>query len=501
MSLRDLFLFPALGLALMSVGCVGSVSPVSPVPLVRQTWTHESTGETFSHASGVQYSVHWDSYPLMNAGGVSDAFISATSYFLACDCDSASRPVVFLFNGGPGASSSPLHFALGPRARVHGEGGTTFPDNPSSLIDAADLVFIDPAETGLSRAANDEARAEYLGVEGDAEAVSGFIKAWLKAHDREDAPVFLVGQSYGGFRLTKLLPRLEGVSILGLVMVSPMLDASISDTDMGYVFALPTMAAAAWRNGKLSLSSVTSEAGAWQAARNFAETDYLLALQKGDDLSPDDVQRIAEALAAFTGLDAEAISASGIRIDTQYFLENLLADENRLVSRLNTGLSTEKQPPANVDRPAAANDPSLALGRSNIIIADDIGEYLRAIAGVDTVEGYRSLNLEANFIWNWGGGRSYSATLSGMPQLAAYMSDHAGTQLLLFGGYRDLAVPLLGLDYILNHGGLPKDRVLLRPMLGGHSPYDEPDLSPEFSNAIRDLIRKQTNTVKLEAEE
>lgn len=484
--------FAAIASGLFLYACVATPAPPAETPPTK-AWEHVSTGNEIALASGLRMTAHWDAFPLTREDGTEGGFVSSTSYFLAGATSGAPRPVVFLFNGGPGASSSPLHFSLGPRLRDKGDGGTTFADNPDSLIDVADLVFIDPVETGFSRAASEEASRDYLGVTGDADSISAFIKAWIAEHGREGSPVFLIGQSYGGFRLTQLLPRLEDVPVAGLVMVSPMLDAGLASTDMGHVFALPTMAATAWRFGKSSLAA-DSEEEAWQQARQFAESDYLLALQAGDRIDSAQLQSVAAEVAAMTGLDPAAVRDAGLRVDIQYFLENVLAADEQLVSRLNTGTTSRKAPAANPDRPAAANDPSLGLGRSNMIVSDDITSYLEGLTGVDRPDGYRSLNLEANFVWNWSGGGSYRASLSGMPTLSAYMAGNPGAELIVFGGYRDLAIPLLGLDYTLHHAGLPQDRVSLVPMLGGHSPYDEPDLLPVFADAIRELITKNATT-------
>ncbi|MAP95672.1 MAG: hypothetical protein CMK07_12050 [Ponticaulis sp.] len=433
------------------------------------------------------YQMHWDSLILDKNEGDASTTISGTSYLLECECE---RPVVFLFNGGPGASSSPLHFALGPKSRADGK----FEDNSVTLLDTGDLVFIDPVETGFSRSGNPDGTSPYLSIDRDAEAVARFIKAWLSEHDRDGDKVFIVGQSYGGYRLTQLLPHVEELNIGGLFMVSPMLNAAVTSSDLGNVFNLPTFAATAWRVGKSDIEAETEDE-AWDVAREFAETDYLIALQKGDAIEPDLAEETAEKLAAMTGLSIQSVLDADLRINIQYFLENVLAEENKLVSRLNTGNIVDKAPPANADRPAAANDPSLGLGRSNKIISQDIADYLLAGTGAACDDGYRSLNLDANFAWNWKGeGRSYSPALTGLPQLAAFLKDHPDTKLLVFGGYRDLAIALLGLDYQLSHAGLPPEQVTLMPMLGGHSPFDEPDVKPAFADAIRTAISNALDT-------
>ncbi|WP_169711836.1 S10 family serine carboxypeptidase-like protein [Henriciella litoralis] len=454
-------------------------------------WTHVQNGEVFTVDNGpgtgaLSYRVHWDELVLNEEVNGKASTISGTSYF--CDCgERADRPVMFLFNGGPGASSSPLHFALGPRLR--GETGAPFESNADTILPLVDLVFIDPVETGYSRAASDDGESRFLGVAGDVEAVDAFIHAWTVEHGREASPVFITGQSYGGFRLSTLTSKLEDMDVAGLVMVSPAINMAADNGDETSVFTLPTMAATAWRFGKSDIEAAT-EAEAWETARAFAETGYLVALQQGDLIGAADKVAIAQKLAGMTGLSVELVEDSDLRVDIQDFLENVLADENKLVSRLNTAVTQEKRPPANPDRPDGANDPSLGLGRSNKIISEDIGAYLKAITGLEREDGYRSLNLDANFAWDWrddveGNPFSFSAA----PRLSAYLRENEDVSLLVFGGYRDLAVPLLKTQYILTHSGLPQDRVELVAVESGHSPFDEDGTRAAFADRLEAFVK------------
>ncbi len=483
----------------LGLGCLGAAS--NPAALAQDATTspilpsisHFTTGETLSLETGISFQTDWDRVVLATDEDGGETTISGTSYQLDCDCDLAARPVVFLFNGGPGASSSPLHFSLGPYARQREESGeTNFTPNTNTVLDAADLVFIDPVETGFSRASSEEVSKAYLDVAGDAKAVSDFIHTWLSAHDRETSPVLIAGQSYGGFRLGNLLPHVGDLPVAGLIMVSPAIDSGISATDQGYVHTLPTMVATAWRFGKSAIEA-DSEKQAFELARDFAETDYLLALQQGADLPADEVERISKALSEMTGLKQAAIADADIRIPIQYFLENVLAEENLLVSRLNTGKTAPKAPPKLEGRPAAANDPSLGLGRSNKIISEDIGNYLKDLTGYTQEDGYRSLNLDANFAWNWNPGRRYSPYSTTIPMLEAFFEENAEPELLIVTGYRDLAIPTMTVEYTISHADLPQDRVEVLPMLGGHSPYDEPEIAPVFSSEIRDFILNSTS--------
>lgn len=468
--------------------CTTSADPSGPQPEAGavSAWTTmadgpvQSTQDRFGDEP-LSYSVSWGELTLDPEMGAGSATISGTAYLAECDCDRAKRPVMLLFNGGPGASSSPLHFSMGPKIR--GKDGA-FLDNPYTILRATDLIFIDPVDTGFSRANSQKGRDLYLGVEGDVEAVNRFIRLWLAENGRAASPIILAGQSYGGTRLANLVAKVDDLDIRGLVMVSPALDSAAGQTDLGHVFALPTMAATAWRFGRSSIEA-ENEADSWEIARAYAEGDYLLALQEGDRLGADEKAAAAKEIAAMTGLSAEDVQAANLRVNIQFFLEHLLASEGLLVSRLNTGLTSAlPSPDTNSHRPAAANDPSLGLGRSNIILSEEIAAYLKQMAGVQRQD-YRSLNLDANFAWDWrASAKSPNFYVTSAPVLARFMRENEAVNLLVFAGYRDLATTLLGTQYALTHNDLPPDRVTLTALPGGHSPYDEETLKADIADQL-----------------
>ena len=158
--------------------------------------------------------------------------------FVAYALDGAeprTRPVTFVINGGPGASSAYLHLlALGPW-RLPVDGQTISPSMPTERVpnaetwlDFTDLVFIDPPGSGYSRVVGgDQARERFYSVEGDIDGLAAFVARWLKEKSRLESPKFFVGESYGGFRgplLAQKLQRDQGVGLSGLVLVSPVLD-------------------------------------------------------------------------------------------------------------------------------------------------------------------------------------------------------------------------------------------------------------------------------------
>ncbi|MBB4155568.1 carboxypeptidase C (cathepsin A) [Sphingomonas jinjuensis] len=425
----------------------------------------------------LRYRATWSETVLRDPAGVPDATISATSYVRTDVSDPATRPVVILFNGGPGASSSPLHFsAFGPRrlGPRDASGNRALLDNGETLLDVADLVFVDPVGTGFSRPLRPGGGQRYWSVEGDATAVLTLVRDWLRANRRTISPLFLAGESYGTYRLGTMARHLDGLNVAGLILVSPALDFGTA-ADQAAIDRLPTMALAA------AVRRQPGDAATqWDAARRFAETDYAVALQQGTLLPAAERDRVQATVTRFTG-------ASDLRPQTQPFLETVLP--GHIVSRLDVRVAQPKAPPANADRPAAANDPSLGLGRSNVIVSAPITRYLTQDIGVRTSRDYVSLTLDVNFAWNWQRPDTEpGATWSVVPAIAQAMAARPGVRLLAIGGYYDLATPWLATRHALTRGDLPMDRVTLLPLASGHSPFEDEAERARGAASIRAFI-------------
>ncbi|MEH3158360.1 MAG: hypothetical protein PGN08_06025 [Sphingomonas taxi] len=414
----------------------------------------------------IAYRAGWFETVLRDPAGVPEATISATSY-VRSDAGAAARPVLVLFNGGPGASSSPLHFsAFGPR-RVgprDAAGERALLDNRETLLDVADLLFVDPVGTGFSRPLRADGGKRYWTVEGDAAATLTLVREWLRANGRTGSPLFLAGESYGAYRLGTMASHLDGLSVAGLILISPALDFATA-ADQAAVDRLPTMAVAAWRQGRAKGEG--DVAAIWEAARRFAEHDYAAALQQGSLLPAAERARVAAAVARTIGVPAGA----DLRPDTQSFLETLVPGS--IVGRLDVRVAQPARPPANSDRPAAANDPSLGLGRSNVITSRPIATYLTQDIGVRTTRDYYSLTLDVNFNWDWNRPVTEPGeTWSVVPAIATLMAARPAVRLLAVGGYYDLATPWLATRHALSRGDLPQDRVTLLALPSGHSPFE-----------------------------
>ncbi len=451
------------------------------------------------HAGNVTipYLATWSETVLRDAAGVPQATISATSYVREDVHDRSRRPVMFAFNGGPGASSSPLHFGiLGPRRMTDPDasGKRTFVDNPQTLLDVADLVMIDPVGTGFSHELRPGGGRPYWSPSGDSKAVQMLIRDWLRDNSRTNSPIYIVGESYGGYRLAEMAKDISDLNMSGLVLVSPGTDLSGETgirNDQQFVFTLPSMAAAAYAHGKVEPAGRSVEQ-IFDEARAFAQSDYVVALQQGSELATAERGRIAERMSTLIGLPAATIAAANLRMQTQDFLEQLLP--GKIVGQIDTRVSAPKPPAPLIEgRPKAADDPALNMGASNVKKSVWVRDYLRNEVGVETDRDYVSLTLDINFAWNWSSGSPKledNLQFNPTPNLAKLMKDKPDSHLLLISGYYDLATPVLYQRYALTHAGVPLDRTRMVALASGHAVYDDDNSRKLISAELHDFIAK-----------
>jgi len=440
--------------------------------------------------SKLSYTISWSALVLTNDSGAPAATISATSYVRTGLTHSASRPVLFAFNGGPGASSTPLHFTLlGPKRRIEKNSDIRknphpWVDNPQTLLDAVDLVLIDPVGTGYSRELLAGAGKSYWNVEGDGKATVQFIRNWLQHNGRTESPVFIAGESYGGARVAQISKDVADLNIAGLILISPALDFGATTgagNDQPFIFDLPTMAVTAVAHGKVD-SRGRSVEQIWNEARDFAQTEYAAALQQGSLLPAGQRAVLGRKIADLIGLTPERVEQSNLRVDSQVFLESLVPGQ--VVGRINTRIAAPKpETRADPSRPAAADDPALGMVGRSINKSEFAKAYLEDQAGLHTGLDYYALRLDLAMGWDWFGSAplqapgadifSFRAYYNLTPNIATLMNERPQVRVFLMGGYYDLATPLLGPRYALTHSGVPMNRVTLLALESGHTPFEE----------------------------
>jgi carboxypeptidase C (cathepsin A) len=412
------------------------------------------------------------------------ASVITFSYILNGADMNITRPVIFIFNGGPGASSSPLHLhAFGPYILPSsGSGEPVINDN--SLLDVGDLVFIDPVGTGYTRLFNPDSCKKYWDVRGDAESIIHVISEWRKRYHREASPLYLCGESYGTIRAAEMLGINTSFPVAGAILLSTTLDMSswtpVPGNDLPYVLALPTMAAIARYHNKGSLVA-DDPADAFARAYEFSSKEYFPALAKGNHLAGPAKNKLAGELSDMTGIPADTILAKDLRIKPEEFELLLLAGENKRTGQLDgrkTGpLYTGLKPPY--------NDPS--MGRSDTAAVRLRKEYFNNTLGFRDTGNYKSLNLEVNSAWNWTSAiKEFYFTV--LPELSKAAAENPGLKIFAAGGIFDLATPLAAAKYQLDHSGIPSRRIEFEPFPSGHSIFEDQEELRNLSDKIRHFI-------------
>ncbi|MBI3884713.1 MAG: peptidase S10 [Opitutae bacterium] len=274
-----------------------------------------------------------------------------TAYTLDGVADPATRPLMFVFNGGPGSASMWLHLgAIAPRrAALTDEGEAPPPpyrvvDNEATWLDRTDLVFIDPVSTGYSRPAPKENANQFHGLREDIASVGDFIRLYTSRHTRWLSPKFILGESYGTTRAAGLADYLQntaGYYLNGLILVSTVINfQTLNFTPQNnepFVGFLPTYAATAWYHRKLSADlHAKSLAEVAALARAFAGGAYTLALARGDTLPAAEQQRVAAELQRFTGIPTAFWLQRKLRLPDFLYFNRQLQDEGKVVGRLDS---------------------------------------------------------------------------------------------------------------------------------------------------------------------
>lgn len=425
---------------------------------------------------------------LRDRNGEPNASIFSFAYVKKDVKNAAGRPVMFLFNGGPGASSVWLHMgAFGPKrvvvpsdARDDGAPPYKIVDNTLSILDVSDIVFIDPVSTGYSHALGAAKDKDFWGVEADARAVAQFIRIWLTANNRWGSPKYLSGESYGAARAAAVVRELDSgqsdVALNGVILISAFLDPSDQDSEMGndlaYILTLPTMAATAWYHDKAA-DKPSDLAAFVDSARTFARTDYAQALLQGDGLPAADRARVRKQLAQFIGLSEDYIERANLRIDPGRFQKELLRDKGLTVGRLDSRYSG-----VDFDRAGEFpdNDPS-SYGASAAYTAA-LNHLMRTDLGIDMDRLYhRRAENEIIDGWDWKVSGMSPYNLRFAPYIGRAMRENAGLRVFMAAGYYDLATPFFATEYSFSHAGMPSQRITSSYYNAGHMMYfHTPDL-------------------------
>ncbi len=449
-------------------------------------------------------------------GDKKDAKAEASMFYVAYfkkGAPSADRPITFLYNGGPGSSTVWLHMgAFGPRRIVTADDSHTpaapyrLVDNSYSLLDASDLVFIDAPGTGFSRIAGKDKEKAFYGVDPDAHAFGEFIKGFLSQYGRWNSPKYLFGESYGTPRSAVVVNELEtgnDIDFNGVVLLSQILNFDLSaDTpalnpgsDEAYITTLPTYAATAWYHNRLQ-GERPADLGAYlKEVEQFANTDYVQALQFGSEIDPTRKQQVAEKLAHYTGLPVAYILKSNLRIDGGQFSKELQNASGITTGRLDSRFSGPDMDPLSKE---ADYDPQSASISSAYVSA--FNNYVRKDLRFGLNEVYKP---EIDVFKDWDFNHQQPGlpfpirgATNVMPDLASAMKYNPNLKVLVAGGYFDLATPFYEGWYEMHHLPIPaklQDNIEYHYYPSGHMVYAHQESLKQIHDDVSAFMHRTNN--------
>ncbi len=447
----------------------------------------------------VKYTVTAGDTHLKNDKGEAVASIYSIAYTRDGVNDPASRPVTFLFNGGPGSASLWLHMGVfGPKrvdvpsdATNAGAAPYDVVANPLSLLDVTDLVFIDPVGTGYSRVIGKGEGKDFWGLNEDAKSVARFIQIYVTNNKRWNSPKYVGGESYGTTRTAALVKELQqgynSMALNGLILISSILDFQTTDSgsanDDPYISFLPTFAATAWYHGKVDKTGRTLESFV-EEARNFAANEYSVALLKGSRMSAAERQDVTKKLSLYTGLSETYLKHARLRVNEFRFMKELLRDQGKVVGRLDGRFTGTEEDDAGETFEA---DPS-GYGISAAYTAA-VNDYFARTLKVEREDRYEVLSHKPGSKWNWKQGKSWTG---GYPALGHYvargMRQNKDLRVYVANGYYDMATPFFGTEYTMAQYGIDPKRVTMDYFEAGHMMYIHHPSLEKLAKNVRQFI-------------
>jgi carboxypeptidase C (cathepsin A) len=435
--------------------------------------------------------------------------MSYVAYFKG-DKPDRTRPITFLFNGGPGSATVWLHMgAFGPK-RVRTTNDSHSPaapyrviDNEYSLLDVSDLVFIDAPGTGFGHLRGADKEKAFYGVDPDAHAFSNFIVEFLSRHGRWNSPKYLFGESYGTTRAAVLAYQLQNdksLDLNGVIFLSQILcfDNSADapqfnpSVDQPYVLALPTYAATAWYHKKLPNQPAELQP-LLREVEQFALGEYAAALMAGPRLPAEQQHAIAVKLHNYTGLPVDYIERASLRINVGEFNKTLLGDE-LTAGRLDTRFSGPTLDP--MSKEAEYDPQSSAISSAYVSAFNDyvrntlqFGDRKIYKEGIDNYDSWDYLHQPPGAPYKIPGATNV------MPDLASAMKQNPNLKVQMNAGYFDLATPYFAAVYELQQLPIPRslqNNIDMHFYQSGHMVYAHEEDMKALHDNVAAFIEKNS---------
>lgn len=424
------------------------------------------------------------------------------AYCLDSDNDKSMRPITFVWNGGPGAPSSPLHFnLLGPRIWSQ-EGmsnlyGYNAVDNNETLLRVSDIVMVDPIGTGYSYPLEEEDGKLFWGVKQDIESIAEFIRIYLTHTDSLSAPLFLIGESYGTFRAAGIAEKLikQGYDLRGVIFISSVFNMQLDEL-ISMALSIPSWTVSSFYHKKLPPDLQKDLKQTLRLAEDWALNEYLPALMKGDELKEQKRQTVISNMVQLTGLPFDLIEKRNLRVTLDQYASQIFSTDNKFISHYDARLLGEG-PGIPYD---PTKDPALFSGQDNpfkFIL------YLRKELNFKSDRFYQgpfggfwppSSIPRADWMsyrWDWG---SFLETkLDQRQALANAMKMKNGLQLFFASGLYDLTTPYFVTQHDISQlglGGKTETNIEHKYYSGGHMMYEDEAIRIILANDIISFYNK-----------
>ena len=448
---------------------------------------HEST----INGKKVPYRATTGTQPVWDEDGKVIASLYYT-YYQRTDVRDAGRPLVISFNGGPGSASVWMHMAYtGPKIlKIDDEGYPVQPygvkNNPHSILDVADIVYVNPVNTGYSRILDDEVKREtFFGINADIKYLAEWLNTFVSRNERWTSPKYLIGESYGGTRVAGLALELQEeqwMYINGVILVSPAdYNAFMSDPPISSALNVPYFTAAAWYHKALpselqnkDLLEILPE------SENYTLNTIMPALARGGSLSPEEKQQVAKKMSYYTGLSEKSILQNNLDVPTGFFWKELLRDKTGYtIGRLDSRY-------LGLDKTEAGSRPEYSAELTSWLhsFTPAINYYIREYLKFKTDIKYNMFGS----VRPWD--RENNNTRD---NLRMAMAENPYLTVMFQSGYYDGATTYFNAKYTmwqLDPSGKMKDRLSFKGYRSGHMMYLRAEDLEKANSDLREFIKK-----------
>lgn len=453
-----------------------------------------STGQVTIKGKAVPYKVTAGTQPVWNAEGKPAASLFYTYYERTDVQDKSRRPLVMSFNGGPGSASVWMHVAYtGPKMlNIDAEGYPVQPygvhDNPHSILDVADIVYIDPVNTGFSRILDPKAeKSTFFGVNADIKYLAEWLDVFVSRIGRWQSAKYLIGESYGTTRVSGLALELQNshwMYLNGVILVSPTELGIKRDGPVGDALTLPYFTAAAWYQKALPADLQQKDLmDALAESEKFTVDEFIPTLTRGGFLDEAKRKEVAARVARYSGLSVETILQHNLTVPTNYFWKDLLRNKGLTIGRLDSRY-------LGIDRMEAGDSPDYNAELTSWLhsFTPAINYYLRDVLKYKTDLQYNMFGP----VRPWDNSNDRTGE-----NLRLAMAENPYLHVMIQSGYYDGATTYFDAKYSmwqLDPSGKMKDRLRFEGYRSGHMMYLRAEDLVTANEHIRDFIKKSTPT-------